>query len=109
MLNLQPGVHLKEVKITGLNVKDKLHGTHIAVLQGRDQRRRGFNHILADLQRDKGRWRLLNYLLISTPQGAVALTSTRNPSCAIAKDMHLNVPCTINKCSIKTPSSPKLA
>ena len=93
MLHLQPGVHLEEVKGTGVRIIDKLHRAGGAVLHRFTQLARSVSQGGANLIGKPWGRGFFHHLLIATLGRAVALHQRRHPALAIAKQLHLDVPC----------------
>ena len=91
MLDLEPGVDLKEVEIS-VGIKQELDGAGVGVVYGGSQGESGAFEALSDLGGDGHRGRLFYYLLEASLYGALPLPEAQQISVGIADDLHLDVP-----------------
>src|SRR5262245_6384288 len=90
MLDLQPRVHLDEVEASVGEEELERSGAAIADRFAGAARR--LLHLLPELRRDGRRRRLLDHLLVSALNRAVALAERQNGAVAVADDLDLDVP-----------------
>ena len=90
VLDLEPGVHLKEVEIA-VGIKQKLDCAGVGVVYGGSQGEGGAFETFSDIGGDGHRWSLLDHLLEAALYRALPLPETQQVAMGIADDLHLNV------------------
>src|SRR5436305_243918 len=90
MLGLDAGVHLDEVVVV-FTVDEELARPGAVVVRRLDEPHRSGADLLADFDRQVGRRRLLDELLVPPLQRAVALPQMHDVAVAVAEDLHLDV------------------
>src|SRR5215218_9795300 len=91
MLHLNAGVHLHEVKRPVL-VEQHLDRAGADVLDRLRTRHGGITHPLAQVRGHRGARRFLDQLLMTTLDGAVALSEVDHPTELVTEDLELDVP-----------------
>ena len=91
MLDLEPGVHLHEVDLAGVEVVDELHGAGPHVPHGVRQRRRVAQDGGLQFPRQHGRARLLDDLLLVSLDTAVPQAQNLRVALGVAQDLHLDM------------------
>src|SRR4051812_10904375 len=91
MLDLQPGVHLEEGKLT-LLVEDELHRPGADVADGASSRYGSRAHPSAQRVIDRGRRRLLDDLLMPALNGALTLEERNDVAVGVREDLDLHMP-----------------
>lgn len=96
MLYLKTSVHLHEVELIGVSVKDELDGTSIVVVNGLSCSNSGITHLLSEsFANITGR--LFNYFLMAALNAAVSLVHVNVISMLVAENLKLNVPRVFNE------------
>ena len=90
MLDLQPGVHLDEVELP-LFVEEELECARAAIAERLGRPARGVLHLGPELGRDRRRRPLLDQLLVTALDGAVALAQGQRTPVAVAEHLDLHV------------------
>ena len=90
MLDLQPRVHLDEIK--RVRVGDELDRARVDIVHGRRRGARGCRHLGAAHFRHRHRGRFLHHLLMAALQGAFALVERDHVAVRIAEHLDLDVP-----------------
>ena len=91
VLDLEPGVDLKEVEIA-VGIKQELDCAGVGVVYGGSQGQGGAFEALSDLGGDGHRGSLLDDLLEAALDGALPLPEAQQVAVGIADDLHLDVP-----------------
>ena len=91
VLDLEPGVDLKEVEIA-VGIQEELDCAGVGVVYGGSQGEGGAFEALSDLGGDGHRGRLFDDLLEATLDGALPLPEAQQVAVGIADDLHLDVP-----------------
>src|SRR5712691_5811605 len=89
MLDLQPGIHLEEVELRALD--DELHGARIDVPDRPGARERGRGEPLLEARGQVGGRTLLDQLLVSALDGALALVEMHDPSLRVTEDLNFDM------------------
>ena len=90
MLDLQPGVHLEEIKASVL-AGDELDGASRIVIDRLRERDCLFSHPSARLGVDERRWRFLDHLLVAALDRAFALAEIDDMAMLVAKHLDLDM------------------
>src|SRR5260370_18839733 len=91
MFDLNASVHLDEEELPARNVVNEFHGAGIDVVEGADQRRCRIRQVTARHLMKHGRGRLLNQLLMSALDAAIALVELHGVAVRIAEHLDLDV------------------
>src|SRR5262249_51792604 len=90
MLHLEPGVHLEEVELA-VRREHELDGAGTDVADGPNHDDRRNAHARAQPSVDARRWRLLEHLLVSPLDRALALEEMHDGPVRVAEDLDLDV------------------
>ena len=90
MLDLEPGVHLEEVELAVL--EDELHGAGVEVADLLCDPARGLREARAQPGVESGRRRLLQQLLVTALDRALALAEESHAPVRVGHDLRLDVP-----------------
>jgi len=91
VLNLEAGVHLHEVELVRVSVKDEFNRTSVGVVHGLGCGNGGIAHLLSKSFADIGR-RFLNNLLMASLNGAVSLVHVDVISMFVSENLELDMP-----------------
>jgi hypothetical protein len=95
MLDLQPRVHFEEVEgcriRSAREVEQEFHGAGVLIRDRCGGRRRCGGDSFPQRIGNRGRWALLDDLLVTTLERAVALEEVNDVAVAVAEDLHFDV------------------
>ena len=91
VFDLKTGVDLQKIKRLRDAIVNKLHGSGRSVVDGLAETYGSFEKLLADSVRKIGRRRLLDDLLVSSLDRAIAFAEGQNLASAVAENLNLNM------------------
>ena len=92
VLDLQPGVHLQEIKRAAVGVVDELDRAGGAVIHRLPEPHRRLAQLAPLRLAEMRRGRFLDDLLVAPLRGAIALAERDHVAASIAENLHLDVP-----------------